>query len=339
VISGDRAMILDEPLVGPSHPYAHEVAHAWTMNATGLAANFLREAWATYCEGLVLRDVYGADAERAMWEKLRTLYATGLDRAGFLGGFEGRQSILGNPDNGRIHYYKGSWILHQIEYVLGDSAFDRALRAFIARAGTGPDGYRELIADVSRSAGRDMTSFIMPWLTEKYIPDVDARVEGRRLIVTQSQPGADFDLPLEVEVVTSAGAVRRPVHLTSRGDTVDLGDIGPVLAVRPDPDHHFLLRRHWGEIVRFTLRAPDAKNVELAGNFVPKPISATRDEDRWMVTMPLPEGRYIWLWRVDGAGPSDDEAVAAAKAGGDPAARAGVRIVRPLQRLANADAR
>lgn len=339
VVAGDRATVLDDPLLGPSYGFAHEVAHAWTMNATGVASNFLREGWATYCEGLLLRDVYGPDVEHALWEKLRTSYAAGLDRGGFLGGFEGRQSILANPDNGRIHYYKGSWILHQLEYVLGDSVFDRALRAFIARAGTGADGYRELIADVSRAAGRDMTSFILPWLTEKYIPDVDARLEGRRLIVTQSQPGADFDLPLEVELVTRAGTVRRSVHLTTRADTVDLGDLGPVSAAYVDPDHHFLLRRHWGEITRFTLLAPNAKAVELAGNFVTKPIPATRDGDLWTVTLPLPEGRYLWLWRVDGSNPSDDEALAAAKRSADPAARAGVRIVQAVQRLADADAK
>lgn len=339
VISGDRATLLDEPLLGPSYPFAHEVAHAWTMNATGRAANFLREGWATYCEGLMLGAGYGPEAERALWEKLRTAYTVGLDRAGFQGGFEGHQSILGNPDNGRIHYDKGSWIFHELEYVLGDSTFDRGMRAFIARAGTGPDGYEELIADLSRAAGRDLTPFVMPWLTESYIPDVDARVEGRHLIVTQSQPGADFDLPLEVELTTAAGAVRRRVHLTTRADTVDIGDVGPVSATRPDPDHHFLLRRHFGETVRFELRAPDAKSVELAGNVASKPIPAAREGDRWIVSVPLPEGRYIWVWRVDGATPSDDALLAAAQQPGDPASRAGVRIVRPLERLADAAGR
>ena len=213
VISGGGATMLDDPLLGPSYAFAHEVSHGWTMNATGRAANFLQEGWASYCESLLLRDVYGPEAEHAMWEKLRTSYITGLDRAGFLGGFEGHQSILGRPDNGRIHYFKGSWILHQLEYVLGDSVFDRAMRAYIARSGSGNDGYEELIADMSRAAGRDMTSLILPWLTEKYIPDVDARVEGQRLIVAQSQPSADFDLPLDVELVTDSGSVRRHVHL------------------------------------------------------------------------------------------------------------------------------
>lgn len=339
VISGDGATMLDDPVLGPSYTFAHEIAHGWTMNATGPAANFLQEGWASYCESLLLRDVYGPDAERALWEKLRTSYITGLDRAGFLGGFEGRQSILGRPDNGRIHYFKGSWILHQLDYVLGDSVFDRGMRAYITRSGSGADGYEELIADMSRAAGRDMTSFVMPWLTEKYIPNVEARVEGRRLIVTQSQPSAAFDLPLEIGLATDSGTVRRSVHLTSRSDTSELGAVGSVTAVHVDPDHHFLLRRHWGEIARFTLRASNAKSVELSGNFAPKPVAATREGDLWTVTLPATEGRYIWLWRVDGKGPTDEEALAGAMSSNDPSARAGVRIIKPVQRLADSDAR
>ncbi|HEV7706452.1 MAG TPA: M1 family aminopeptidase [Gemmatimonadaceae bacterium] len=339
VISGDRASMLDEPLLGPSYPYAHEVSHAWTMNATGLAANFLQEGWASYCESLMLRAVYGANAETAFWEKVRTSYTNGIDRAGFLGGFEGHQSILNRPDNGRIHYFKGSWILHQLNEVLGDSVFDRGMRAYIARSGSGPDGYQEFIGDMTHAAGRDMSPLVIPWLTETYIPDVDARVEGDRLIVSQSQPSADFDLPLDVELVSDSGTVRRPVHLTTRADTVQLGNVGAVSAVRVDPDHHFLLRRHWGEIARFSLHAPNAKSVELSGNMFVKPVPATRSGDTWTVTVPLTEGRYIWLWRVDGKNPTDEESLAAAKAASDSSARAGIRIVRPLQRLADSDAK
>ena len=341
VISGDGATTLDEPVLGPSFAFAHEVAHGWTMNASGLAANFLQEGWATYCESLVLRAVYGPDVERAYWERMRTSYVTGLDRAGFLGGFEGRQSIIGNPDNGRIHYSKGSWVLHELDEVMGDSAFDRGMRAFIEHAGHGPNGYPEFIADMSRAAGHDMTSFIMPWLSGTHIPDVDARVEGGSLIVSQAQNGDVFELPLDIELTTAAGTERRQVHLTTRADTIQLGTGQAVSAVRVDPDHRFLLRRHWGERVRFTLRAPQARTVELSGNFVAKPVPATRDGDLWTVDLPVPEGRYIWLWRVDGKNPSDDEALAAAKAPptGESTALAGIRIVRPLIRLDDADAR
>jgi hypothetical protein len=55
--------------------------------------------------------------------------------------------------------------------------------------------------------------------------------------------------------------------------------------------------------------------------------------------MPLTEGRYIWQWRVDGKNPTDEETLAAAKTPNDPSSRAGVRIVRPLQRLADSDSK
>ena len=325
VVSGDHAMFLDETALGPGYAYAHEISHLWTMNASGPAANFLREGWATYAEALMLGDVYGPALENAAWERASTGYFAG-DR------FEGKASILGNPDNGRIHYTKGSWILHSLNRTLGDSVFDRGMREYIARAGYGPDGYEELIAAMSHAAGRDMTAFIMPWLTESYVPDVDARIDGTRLVVTQQQPGRLFDLPLTIALDTPAGEVRRPIHLTTRADTVDLTPLGAVTSARVDPDHDFLLRRHWGELARFELVAPEAKTVALSLSTTPTP--ATREGDRWVVTLPLVEGRYVYLWRVDGANPSDDAALAAARSGGaDPTARAGVRTVRPLRRL------
>ncbi|MEP6730085.1 MAG: M1 family aminopeptidase, partial [bacterium] len=340
VISGDKAIILDEPTLGPSSTFAHEVSHGWTMNSTGAAANFLHEGWATFAESLILRDTYGAATERAFWEKLRSSYVGGVDRGGVARGFEGRQSILGDPDNGRIHYFKGSWLLHSLNLVLGDSVFDRAMREFISNQSRGSNGYREFIADMSHAAGHDMTGFIMPWLAEKYIPDVDARVDGTRLIVTQAQQAALFDLPLDVELVTATGTVRRAVHLTTRADTIDIASVGAVSEARVDPDHHFLLRRHWGEVVRFELRAPTATKVELLGSFTGKPAAATRVGDMWVVEMPLTEGRYLWQWRVDGKSATDEEALAAVKAGdADPGASVGVRTVRALQRLTDADAR
>ena len=332
VVAGDHAAMMDEPTLGPSDVFAHEVSHAWTMNATGLAANMLREGWARYSESVMLGAVYGPPVAQRFWERMATSYFAG-------GRFEGKQSILGDPDNGNVHYTKGSWIFHMLNRTLGDSVFDRGMREFIARCGYGPDGYEQLIAAMSHASGRDMTGFIMPWLTERYVPDVDARIDGSHLIVTQQQPGAVFDLPLTISLLTPSGETRRAVHLTTRADTVDVADLGAVSQARVDPNHDFLMRRHYGELARFELVAPDAKTVALALSTT-APAPATRDGDRWVVTLPLAEGRYVYLWQVDGKAPSDDATLAAVRAGGtDPNARAGVRIVRPLQRLEDTNAK
>ena len=337
VVGGSGATRLDDPVLGPSYVVAHEIAHGWTMNASGFAANMLQEGWAVFAEGAVLGAVYGPDVEAAFWERQRTGYMTGVDRSGFAGGFEGRQSILGNPDNGRIHYFKGSWVLRSLEHVMGRAVFDRGLRDYIElRLQAGPAGHQEFIAAMSRAAGRDMAPFILPWIEGKYIPDVDARVDGQRVIVTQAQPDVLFELPLELALTTTSGTtVRRSVHLARRADTLNVAGL-PVTDVRVDPDRRFLLRRSFGEVVRFELpasAAPNAKTVELAGTFTSRPIAATLHGDAWVVEVLLSEGRYVWLWRVDGSAPNDEAMLAVATTPATSGARAGIRIVRPLQRL------
>jgi hypothetical protein len=336
VVGGSGAARLDDPLLAPSYVLAHETSHGWTMNASGFAANMLQEGWATFAEGTVLGDVYGKDAERAFWERQRASYMTGVDRSGFAG-FEGHQSILGNPDNGRIHYVKGSWVFRGLERALGPK-FDAGIREYVAIRRQGKAaGYQELIAAMSHAAGRDMTPFIMPWLSGKYIPNVEAKVDGKRLILTQSQPEDVFELPLDVALTTESGqTVRRTVRLTHRADTVSIADVGGVKHVEVDPDHIFLLQRHHGEIVRFALpvaAAPDAKLVELTGNVSSKPIPATKSGDAWVVEIPMTEGRYVWQWRVDNVMPNDDATYAAVYGAPDSTARTGIKVVKPVQRV------
>lgn len=338
VVSGAGATRLDEPVLAPSYVLAHEISHGWTMSASGFAANMLQEGWATFAEGTLLGDVFGAAAERAFWERNRTSYTTGLERAGIGAGFEGKQSILGSPDNGRIHYTKGSWVFRSLEHALGQAVFDRGMREYIALREQGkPAGYEEFIAAMSHASGRDMTPFILPWLAGTYVPDVEARVEAQRVIVSQNQPDLVFDLPLDLALVTASGdTVRRAVRLTHRADTLDVSDAGTVRDVRVDRDHHFLLKRHYGEMVRFELPAsvaPNAKTVELTGNFLGKPFPATRQGDAWVAELPLTEGRYIWQWRVDGAMPNDEATLAAATSPASPGALTGVRVVKAVERL------
>ena len=337
VVGGSGATRLDDAALAPSYVLAHETSHGWTMNASSFAANMLQEGWATFAEGTLLGDVYGKDVERAFWERQRASYMTSLDRSG-VAGFEGRQSILGSPDNGRIHYVKGSWVFRSLERTLGDR-FDRGIRDYVAIRREGKAaGYQEFIASMSRAAGRDMTPFILPWLDGRYIPDVEARIDGNRIVVTQNQPDVLFELPLDLALTTAEGkTVQRKVNLRHRADTLDVRDVGSVTDVRVDPDHYFLLQRHLGEVVRFELpvsAAPDAKVVELAGNVFSKPIPATKSGDKWVVELPMSEGRYIWQWRVDGALPNDESMFAAAAAPPSPDARSGVRVVKPMQRLA-----
>lgn len=329
VLAGADARHLDDAVLGPSANFAHELSHGWTINASGPAANFLREGWATYAESLILRDSFGPAAEQAFWERIR---------AGYMAGSEGKRGILRDPENGAVHYAKGSWILHMLDGLLGEAAFDAGMRSYIRFADSRQGDYQHFIEAMSGAAGRDMAPFIVPWIAGTHIPDVDARLRGGHVVLTQSQPGPTFDLPLQLELVTASGdTVSRQVELRDRRDSIDVTSVGPVASVRIDPSHRLLLRRHWGETVRFELLAPEATSVELLGNFTTIPIAATRGGDRWLVELPMSEGRYVWLWRVDGVTVSDEviaDQIGSESAGDPPERRrAGIRVVRPVQRL------
>ena len=301
----------------PSAPFPHEVSHGWTMQATGTAANTLREGWATYCEWFFVGKEYGDDVERDIWETAHNYY--------LLGGHDGVRSILGNPGNGSIHYVKGAWVFHMLEEVMGQERFDRGMRGYIEIPRGQPAGYEQFISAMSHAEGHDMTSLVMPWLAGKYIPDIEARVDGSNVILTQIQPDVIFDLPLDIALTTQSGkTVERTVHVTQRAETLNVADVGAVTNVRVDPHHEFLLQRHFGEMVHFELRAPDAKTVGLAGNFTLRPVAATKTADVWTLDLPMSEGRYNWAWQVDGKTLDDTY-------NGQPAS--GTRVVQPVERL------
>ncbi len=295
----------------PSAAFAHEVAHSWTMNATGPAANFLREGWAQYVEALAVEHLFGREPATTLLE---------IARSGYLAGPDGKQSILGDPDNGRLHYTKGLWIFTMLERTLGRPAFDRGMRSFVTRFG-GPAGHQELARSLSTAAGRAVEPFLLPWLRSRTIPDVVASMAGSRVMLAQRQAGARFDLPLELSLETESGVLRRTIHLTANADAeLDAGV--PVTTVRVDPDHRMLLRRHEGEVARFELVAPDARRVSLLGLSQP-PLPAADTAGKWVVEVPLTEGRYFWAWMVDGKPEVPGQAT--------DSNHYGVRIVKPLR--------
>ena len=201
---------------------------------TGHTSNFFNEAWAAFVEGLMIRSVYGADADHQPFLGFdpeaghRRRQPCGVRRR-----VRGQQNFVANYDERKNSLSQGcvDSVLGQSSVrVNGDSAFNRGMRLFIDGMGKGPSGSEELMASfIKRRRGMTSTSFVMPWLRSKYIPDIDARVDGARLIVTQSQPDELFDLPkFEVELTTAFGVIRRTIHLAHRADTLSLQDIGAV---------------------------------------------------------------------------------------------------------------
>lgn len=273
----------------PRAYFGHEVSHGWT-SPTGPATNFLMEGWATYAESLLLRDEFGPDVEHDFWASQRNNY--------FTGGFEGRETILNDPNNDGIAYAKGAWILHMLRDAIGSEAFESGMREYMTIRPGQPAGLEEFTAAMTRAARRDIGMFLKPWVTESVIPNITTRIENQRVMFTQVGPV--FQLQVEVELATAKGIFRKTVQLNHKEESLDISDLGAVTAVRIDPNHRLLIHRHRGEVLHLELRAPDAKAVQINGDFTSKPVPAILVDGVWKVELPLTEGRYFWYWLIDG---------------------------------------
>lgn len=290
VVAGRQGGMVSRGIPRPTAWLGHEVAHGWTAPSRP-AMHFLSEGWATYAEAVLVADEYGPEAEAWYWELQRAVHVRN--------GLDGQASLVGDLANGGVSYYRGSWVLRMLEHVMGRDAFDRGMRAYMAIPAGQPASVNEFTAAMSAAAGRDIEPFLRPWVHESVIPAPEARIESGRVVV--AQPGPVFRLPLEVELRTAGGPVRRRLELTRAADTLDTRDVGDVTGVVLDPEHRFLIRRAWGDTVRLALEAPEAKEVTLTGTWAPEPIAAERRGGEWVVELPLTAGRYAYSWTVDGA--------------------------------------
>jgi hypothetical protein len=217
-------------LTGPDGTnFFHEIAHSWTK-VLGPAAHFLDEGWATYAESLYLRAKVNSEAEKRFWKMQSDIY---------FNAFDGKVTILNDTRNGGIAYRKGSWVFRMLEHVLGESTLHRALAEFSKRSLQKSGSLEVFLQCLQQASGKDMTSFVMPWLKENTVPRFEARTAGNRVVLTQVGPL--FDLPLEIALETEAGTQRRPVRVSQRETTVIAESA--VKSVAIDPDGRFLLNR------------------------------------------------------------------------------------------------
>ncbi|HQN07241.1 MAG TPA: C45 family autoproteolytic acyltransferase/hydrolase [Thermoanaerobaculia bacterium] len=98
----------------------------------------------------------------------------------------------------QIPRIKGTFALHQLRLLLGNERFRAATdAAFTANAGREVTA-EELVATLSKGAGRDVASFLAPWIEEKGFPDpkVEARArkdgKGWRVTLTVTQEGRPY---------------------------------------------------------------------------------------------------------------------------------------------------
>ena len=162
----------------------HECAHQWFGDLVTMRwfdDLWLKEGFATFMAAKALADLEpDADAWKTFYLGNKPT-AYGVDRT------EGTRPLyqtLANLDQaksnyGAIVYNKAPAVLKQLEYLVGDEAFRRGVRAFLQRHAFANATWRDLLGAVGTAAGRSLERFGRDFMLRPGLPVVEQRLAIR----------------------------------------------------------------------------------------------------------------------------------------------------------------
>jgi aminopeptidase N len=225
---------------------AHEIAHQWWGQGVSWASyrdQWLSEGLAQFAAALYLREKEGEDVYRDLLRKFARWTAK-KSRFGpvTLGT---RLSHLDFDAYQAIVYDKGALTMGMLLDLVGDQAFFRGLRGFLARHLGQAARTSDLVKAMGESAGRDLKPFFDLWLGSHLLPEIRVAhsvqtAEGRTVLrfnVTQTGPA--FVFPLWVSWVEDGKTIRRILDVDATTKTFDLPCQGKPGRITIDPDKIF----------------------------------------------------------------------------------------------------
>lgn len=196
---------------------AHELGHQWFGDKVTCGSwqhIWLNEGFATYLTVLFLEHGFPAFYRGQLQTNLTSIVSQPGGSV-FVSDTTNTNRIF----DGRLSYNKGSYVVHMLRWVLGDSAFYRGLRNYLEdpslRYGFArtPDLQRHL----EQASGKNLTSFLQKWVYGEGYPNYHAdwnQVSGSpwvtvKLNQTTSHNSVSFyDMPVMLEFRNATQSVR-----------------------------------------------------------------------------------------------------------------------------------
>ncbi len=214
-------------LLGRQATIFHEVAHQWFgdyMTMRWFDDLWLKEGFATF---MAARMQASLDPSSNAW---KTFYLRNKPVAYATDATAGTtpiwQSLLNldqaKSNYGPIVYNKAPGVLRQLEFSVGEDAFQKGVSQFLKTHAYGNAGWRDLLKSVGDAAGRDLTSWGSAWILRPGMPVVEqllevsgGRISSLTLAQRPAQPGLSHTgaWPLSLQLLLYY-ADREPVRIT-----------------------------------------------------------------------------------------------------------------------------
>lgn len=226
---------------------AHEIAHQWfgdSVTESDWHHLWLSEGFATYFGALFYEHADGRERFLQVMRDARERYlkdADSVSRPVYDPSVTDLFKLLN-----RNNYEKGAWVLHMLRHVMGDEKFFEGVRDYYKT-------YRDrnaLTEDfqhvMEKHAGRPLEWFFREWIYEPGLPAYDAawhwdeQSKHLRLRVRQTQKGAEFRMPLDVELKMGDAARRERIEVKGPEESFDFKLDAKPNSIALDPDEWVL---------------------------------------------------------------------------------------------------
>ena len=226
---------------------AHEIAHQWfgdSVTESDWHHLWLSEGFATYFGALFFERADGRDKFVSQMLAAKERYMKdpqAVSRPIYDASITDLFKLLN-----RNNYQKGSWVLHMLRRVMGDEKFFAGVRDYYRTYRDGNALTEDFRRVMEARAGQPLGWFFRQWIYEAGFPAYEAtwrwneRTNRLWLRVRQTQRGAIFRMPLDVEFKTGDTTRRKVIEVAGREQTFNFKlDMKPH-SVTLDPDEWVL---------------------------------------------------------------------------------------------------
>ncbi|MET0621547.1 MAG: M1 family aminopeptidase [Pyrinomonadaceae bacterium] len=227
---------------------AHEIAHQWfgdSVTESDWHHLWLSEGFASYFGAVFFERADGRDKfVRLMLAEKERYISDAAAVARPIHDPEAKDlfSLLN-----RNNYQKGAWVLHMLRRVVGDEKFFAGVADYYRTYRDSNALTEDFRRVMERHAGRSLEWFFRQWIYEPGFPVYDAAwswdepSKRLRLRVRQTQAGAPFRVPLDVEFRDAGAAPRREtIEVSGREQSFDFKLERRPAAVALDPEEWVL---------------------------------------------------------------------------------------------------
>jgi aminopeptidase N len=226
---------------------ANTIAHQWwgaLVSPANRESFWLSDGFARYSEA---RYVEHAAGEAGFEEVTKDMSVGALAYDTVPLGSIGKLDVF-SPEFQSMVTDKGGMILHMLRWVIGDSAFDNAMRAFATQFAWKPANSDDFRQVAEAQSGQRLTGFFTQWLDSTGAPDFKNKYTVYRLgnnkgfrIAGEVQQDLDlFRMPIEVKVDTDGKTELKRIEVVGTDSPYVIETFGRPRRIVLDPNNHVL---------------------------------------------------------------------------------------------------